>query len=170
MSHFMLSQILVGFAICTDILSFQLKDRKKIVSCLLVSCMLISVHFMLLDHWTAAGLGLLAAARFTTSLFSTSKKAMGLFVLATIIIGVFSYEGLLSILSCTGAVFGTVASFCKEDKLLRQLMLVGTALWLIHNFLAGSPGAVLMEALFFSSNLVGYFRFYIRPKSQTLHP
>lgn len=105
MSHFLLSQILVGFAICTDILSFQLKDRKNIVSCLLVSCMLISVHFMLLDHWTAAGLGLLAAARFTTSLFSTSKKVMALFVLATIFIGVFSYEGLLSILSCTGAVF-----------------------------------------------------------------
>ncbi len=169
MSHFLLSQILVGCAICTDILSFQLKERKKIVACLLVSCILISVHFMLLDHWTAACLGLLAAGRFTASLFSTSKKVMGLFVIATIVIGVFSYEGWLSILSCTGAIFGTVASFCKEDKLLRQLMLIGTSLWLIHNFLAGSPGAVLMEALFISSNLVGYFRFYIRPKSQTLH-
>ncbi len=168
MSHFFISQILIGIAICFDILSFQFKERKKIVACLLVSCTLISIHFMLLDHWTAACLGILAAFRFTASMFSTSKKVMGFFVFTTIAISAVSYEGLLSILACTGGCFGTVASFCKEDKQLRQLMLVGTCLWIIHNYLAGSPGAVLMEAIFIGSNLVGYFRYYIRPKRQVL--
>lgn len=168
MSNFLLSQLLIGLAICTDTASFQFKERKKIVACLLVSCTLISTHFMLLGHWTAAFLGLLAAFRFATSLFSTSKKLMGLFIIATIVIAIVTYEGLLSILCCAGGVVGTIASFCKEDKLLRQLMLIGTSLWIVHNFLAGSPGAVLMEALFISSNLVGYFRFYIRPKGQVL--
>lgn len=170
MSDFLLSQILIGIAICTDTISFQFKDRKKIVACLLVSCILISVHFMLLDHWTAAGLGLIAAVRFATSLFSTSKRLMGIFLAATIAVSIFTYSGLLSILGCAGGLFGTAASFCKEDKLLRQLMLIGTSLWIVHNILAGSPGAVLMEAIFISSNLVGYFRFYIRPKGQTLAP
>jgi hypothetical protein len=170
MSNFLLSQILIGIAICTDTLSFQFKERKKIVACLLVSCTLISVHFMLLGHWTAAGLGLVAAIRFTTSIFSTSKKLMGLFVVTTIVVSICTYAGLLSILGCAGGIFGTMASFCKEDKLLRQLMLIGTSLWIVHNFLAGSPGAVLMEAIFISSNVVGYFRFYIRPKGQPLVP
>ncbi len=169
MSHFFISQILIGIAICFDILSFQFKERKKIVACLLVSCTLISVHFMLLDHWTAACLGILAAIRFTVSLFSTSKKIMSGFILATIAISAISYEGILSILAGTGGCFGTAASFCKEDKQLRQLMLVGTSLWIIHNYLAGSPGAVLMEAIFISSNLIGYFRYYIRPKKQVLY-
>ena len=170
MSDFLLSQILIGLAICTDTISFQFKERKKIVACLLVSCILISVHFMLLDHWTAAGLGLIAAVRFATSLFSTSKRLMGIFLAATIAVSIFTYSGLLSILGCAGGLFGTAASFCKEDKLLRQLMLIGTSLWIVHNILAGSPGAVLMEAIFISSNLVGYFRFYARPKGQTLAP
>jgi hypothetical protein len=170
MSDFLLSQILIGIAILTDTLSFQFKDRKKIVACLLVSCTLISAHFMLLGHWTAACLGLVAAVRFTSSIFSTSKKLMGLFVFTTIVISIFTFEGLLSILGCAGGIFGTVASFCKEDKLLRQLMLVGTSLWLVHNILAGSPLAVLMEVIFISSNVVGYFRFYILPKRQALHP
>lgn len=170
MSLFLLSQILVGIAIFTDILSFQFKAKTRIVGCLLVSCLLISVHFMLLGHWTAACLGLVAATRFTVSLFSTSKKLMFLFVLTTIALAAVSYEGILSILAGTGGVFGTVASFCKEDRQLRQLMLVGTSLWLIHNILAGSPGAVLMEAIFISSNLVGYYRYYIRPKAQRLEP
>jgi len=168
MSSFVLSQILVSIAIVTDILSFQFKDRKKIVGCLLISCTLISAHFMLLGHWTAAGLGLVAALRFATSMFTTSKKMMGLFIFATVAVTVVSFDGLLSAISCLGATFGTIASFCKEDKQLRQLMLVGTSLWVVHNYLAGSPGAVIMELIFISSNLVGYFRFYIRPKAQKL--
>lgn len=170
MTNFFLSQVLIGAAICTDTISFQFKERKHIVACLLVSCTLISAHFMLLSHWTAACLGLIAAIRFTTSLFSTSKKLMALFIIATIVTSICTYEGLLSILGCTGGIFGTFASFCKKDQLLRQLMLVGTSLWIVHNFLAGSPGAVLMEVIFISSNLVGYFRFYIQPKRQMLHP
>jgi len=167
-SNFVLSQILIGIAICSDILSFQFKERKKIVACLIVSAIFISSHFMLLGHWTAAYLGLLAAARFTSSLFTTSKRIMWIFLFITFVISTFSFEGLLSVLGCTATVFTTVASFSKEDKLLRQLMLVGTMIWITHNYLAGSPGAVLMEALFISSNLVGYFRYYIRPKKLML--
>jgi len=167
-SSFALSQILIGIAVFFDILSFQFKERKKIVSCLLVSCSLIAVHFMLLGHWTAVCLGILAAMRFAASLFSTSKRLMAFFVVATVVLSALSYEGLLSILACTGGCFGTVASFCKEDKRLRQLMLVGTSLWIVHNYLAGSPAAVLMEAIFIGSNLVGYFRYYIRPKGRML--
>jgi len=168
MSSFVLSQILVGIAICTDLISFQFKEKKQIVSCLLVSCTMISLHFMCLEHWTAALLGLLAAIRFVTSIFTTRKLYRTLFVIATVLISIFTYEGLLSILCTTGAVFGIYASFCEDDKPLRQLMAVGTSIWLIHNFLAGSPGAVIMEILFLSSNLVGYFRYYIKPARQGL--
>jgi hypothetical protein len=170
MSLFALSQILVGIAIFFDILSFQFKERGRIVGCLLVSCTLISIHFMLLDHWTAACLGLLAATRFAASLLSTSKKVMAVFIAATVLLTALSYSGLLSLLSSSGSIFGTMASFCKDDKRLRQLMLIGTILWTVHNILAGSPMAVLMELIFISSNLIGYFRFYILPKRQRLSP
>lgn len=170
MSSFALSQLLVGLALCTDILSFQFKNRKHIIICLMISCTLIASHFMLLGHWTAAGLGLLATVRFATSLLSTSRKFMYLFVGATWIISFVTYEGVLSILGCAGGTFGTVASFCKQDKQLRQLMLAGTCLWIIHNLIACSPGAVILEIFFASSNIIGYYRFYIRPKKQVLAP
>lgn len=168
MSLFVLSQVLVGIAICSDIISFQFKKRAHIVSCLLVSCVLISLHFMCLGHWTAACLGLVAAGRFAACIFSTSRAVMGLFICITVAVSALTYEGVLSILGGAGAIFGTTASFSKDDKLLRQLMFIGTVLWLIHNILAGSPGAVLMEVIFLCSNLVGYFRYYIRPRKQVL--
>lgn len=170
MTSFALSQILVGFALCSDILSFQFKNRKHVIICLLISCTLISSHFMLLGHWTAAGLGIVAAIRFAISLFSTSRKLMYLFVGATWITSFVTYEGLLSILGCAGGTLGAIAAFCKEDKKLRQTMFACTCFWIIHNIIAGSPAAVILEIFFASSNIIGYYRYYIRPQKQVLAP
>ncbi len=49
-------------------------------------------------------------------------------------------------------------------------MLMGTILWTGHNIHAGSPMAVLMELIFISSNLIGYFCFYLLPERQRLSP
>jgi len=166
MSLFVISQMLIGVAVCSDIVSFQFKEREHIVGCLIVSCIFISLHFMCLGHWTAACLALVAAGRFITSLFSTSKIFLGIFIGVSVVLSALTYEGLLSVLGCTGAIMSTVASFSREDKLLRQLMFLSTGIWIIHNYLAGSPGAVLMEFFFLGSNLVGYFRYYSRPQKQ----
>jgi hypothetical protein len=168
MSLFVVSQILIGFAICSDIVSFQFKEKSHILSCLLVSCTLISIHFFCLGYTTAGFLGIIVALRFITSIFSTSKILMFLFIGATLLTTIFTYQGALSILSCLGASFGTIASFSDSDKRLRQLMLIGTSFWIAHNYLAGSPAAVIMEVIFIGSNLVGYFRYYIRGPKRVL--
>lgn len=124
---------------------------------------------MLLGHWTAAFLGLLAVARYSSSIFTTSVSVMWIFLVIILAISFFSFEGLLSVLSCVATALTTIAAFSKNDKRLRQLMLIGTMVWIAHNYIAGSPGAVLMEAIFIVSNLVGYFRYYIRPKSKYLN-
>ncbi|PIE34535.1 hypothetical protein CSA56_07495 [candidate division KSB3 bacterium] len=60
MSLFAISQILTGIATCKDLISFQVKEKKHIVCCLLVSCTMISLHFIFLERWTASLLALLA--------------------------------------------------------------------------------------------------------------
>lgn len=119
---------------------------------------------MLLEVWTAAFLGLLAVVRYSSSIFTTSRMVMWIFLIITLAISIFSFEGLLSVMSCVATFLTTIAAFSKDDKRLRQLMLVGTMIWIAHNYLAGSPGAVLMETIFTTSNFIGYFRYYIRPK------
>lgn len=164
MSAFLLSQILVAIAICFDILSFQLKKRTHIVLCLSLAGIFISSHFLLLEKWTAAVLMMIAVTRYLSSYFTTSKKIMGLFVSASFVSTVLTFQGLLSIISCMGSIFQTMGAFCNDDKQLRQLMIIGTLFWLIHNIMAASPGAVVMEVLFLTSNLIGYYRFYIKNK------
>jgi len=162
MSVFFISQVLVGIAILFDLMSFQFKERKKIVACLFAAGVLISSHFILLEQWTAASLMVIATTRYLISIFSTSPKLKWLFCGSSIVATTVTFSGLVSIISCLGSLFQTVAAFNKEDKRLRELMIVGTSFWLLHNYLIGSPTAVLMEVLFISSNLIGYYRYYVK--------
>jgi uncharacterized membrane protein (UPF0182 family) len=159
---FIISQVLVAIAIGFDLMSFQFKDRRKIVACLFCAGTLISSHFILLEQWTAASLMIIATVRYFVSIFSTSLILKYIFCGASVISAVVTYAGLASIVSCFASIFQTVAAFNKDDRRLRELMIIGTALWLIHNYIVGSPTAVLMEALFIMSNLVGYYRYYFK--------
>jgi len=168
MSNFLLSQILIGIAICFDMASFQFKDRKKIVICFFCASILIGLHFALLEQYTAAGLVVISAIRFLTSIFTSSKKMMAVFLMATSTVTFFTYAGFLSLLTYMAASISTVASFCKDDKHLRQIMLISTMIWVVNNYLINSPAAVFMEILFICSNAIGYYRHYIKPnKVQT---
>lgn len=164
MSVYLISQVLVGIAILFDILSFQFKDRKQIVKCLFVSGTLIATHFFLLGHLTAGLLMLVATLRYLTSVFTTSRRAMTLFITLALLATICTFEGTLSVLSFIGTAFHTAGAFSKNDKRLRILMIIGTLFWIPHNYLASSPVAVVMELLFLSSNLVGYYRHYLKGK------
>lgn len=162
MSPFIISQILVGIAICFDLISFQFKNRKYILICFISASVLISIHFILLEKWTAASLMALAVIRFTVSFFTTSLKIRNIFIALSILVSILTFQGYLSIISCLAAIFGTLGSFHKEDQQLRQLMIIASSLWILHNALSLSPLAVVMEFLFLGSNLIGYYRFYIK--------
>ncbi|MDE8603614.1 YgjV family protein [Marinomonas sp. RSW2] len=163
MSAFLISQILIAIAILFDLISFQFKERKKIVGCLCIAGTLISVHFILLQQYTSSGLMALAVIRYFLSMFTTSKSVMSIFIIFSLFFTAFTYTGLASLISCIGAVMQTIAAFCQHDKKLRKLMIIGTSFWLLNNYLVGSPAAVAMEILFIASNLIGYYRFHIKP-------
>lgn len=162
MTTFMVSQILVSIAIVFDLISFQFKNRKYILICFIISLILISLHFLLLEKYTAAILTAIGIFRFLTSYFTTSLKARNFFIVFSIFVSIFTFQGYLSIISCLATIFATFAAFHKRDEKLRELMIIGSLLWIVHNILALSPMAVIMEVLFLSSNLFAYYRFYIR--------
>jgi len=164
MSTFLLSQILIGIAFCFDLLSFQFKDRRHILLCFVCASLLIGVHFLLLDHVTAALLIFIAMSRFLTSYYTTKRRWMYLFLFITVAAFLLTYEKNISILAFAAGIFGTWASFQPLDRNLRLGMMIGTSLWIVHNVFAGSPAAVLLECFFLGSNFVGYYRFYLRTR------
>ncbi|MGL5502690.1 MAG: YgjV family protein [Aeromonas veronii] len=160
MSLFLWSQLVVSLALLLDLLSFQLRDRRRILACLALSCALNAGHFALLGQWSAACLLLLASVRFLVSIWLVRRILMWFFMGLACAAALATYQGELSLIGLLASLLQTRAAFCQDDRLLRRWMLLGTLCWLVNNLLVGSPVAALMEGLFLVSNLVGYYRHY----------
>jgi len=161
---FILSQCLVAIATLLDLASFQFKQRQVILACLFSSVLLTSVHFVLLDNFSAASLMLIAALRYGYCIFARKSWVMIAFMLLSISAVLFTWQSWVSFIALSATLLQTYASFQGKDFTLRILMIVGTIGWIAHNALVFSPLAVVMETVFLVSNLVGLWRFYVHPK------
>ena len=123
-----------------------------------------TAHFYLLEVYTAAAIGILSIARFTLSIFYVKRWLMWAFLIATAAVAALTFSGILSILSACATSLFTIGAFQRDDKTLRLLSIAAVSLWIVHNVLAKSVMGTVLELFFLSSCLLGYYRFYIRPK------
>lgn len=165
MNIFLVSQVLAGIAFISDMASFQFKARKTILLCLLFSSFLLTVHFFLLESYLSAGVVFLSLLRFLVAYYSTRSFWIYIFIGLTFaaFLGVqdFSFQGYLALLA--GILF-SISAFQKTDKRVRLSFMLAALFWIPHVYLVGSPMSFLVEIFFLLSNLVGYFRYYLRKK------
>ena len=83
---------------------------------------------------------------------------MYLFLALALVGFAFTYQSPVSLLALTATLIGTYGSFHGSEKAVRYTMMATEVLWAIHNIIIWSPVAILMEVLFFSSNLIGLLR------------
>jgi len=162
MSAFLLSQIIVTVAMVFDFLSFQYRARKKTFLCLIVSATLISAHYFLLGNIAAGTIGTLTTIRFMVCYHTTDKRFLLLFMALNTVLLFFTYRSAIDLIIFSGSMIFMIGNFQQNNKCMRLLMVLGTSLVLSYNILIASPMAVVLEAMFLASNLIGYYRHYIR--------
>jgi hypothetical protein len=59
-----------------------------------------------------------------------------------------------------------IGNFQKDNKLMRKMMMWWTFLIVVYNLLIPSPMGALNEAVFLTSNFIGYRRFYLRKQEK----
>jgi hypothetical protein len=165
---YLLSQLLAGAAIVSDAVSFQCQRREYILGCLVVSSALLAGHFYLLEIYTAAYIGVLSIFRFLLSIFYTRKWLMWLFLCMTMAVAVWTYNGYLTVLSSVATSCFTVAAFQLNEKRLRLMSIAAVCLWILHNSLVGSVMGALLECIFLTSCLIGYYRFMKRSNPEVV--
>jgi hypothetical protein len=158
MSPFILSQLLAGATLLAGMAAFQFKERKHILRGWCVAALFAAAHFYLLGSYEACLLIAITATRFLVSSFTTDARLMYLFLALSVGGFALTYESPVSLLALTATLIGTVGSFQHSEKTVRYTMMSTEALWCLHNLIVWSPVAVIMEVLFFSSNLIGLLR------------
>ena len=159
---FIISQILIIGAMLFDFLGFQFKERKKTMLCFVVSSCLIATHYLLLDQLASGVMVCFSIARFIVAYFTTNKKRLLFFVGLNAISLFRTYEHVLDILFFVWLTIFIIGNFQENNKRMRQLMMCGTSLIIVYNILIPSPMGALNEIIFLTSNIIGYWRFYVR--------
>jgi hypothetical protein len=161
---FIISQILILFAIVFDFLSFQFKERKKIYLFLIFSASLISAHYFLLNKITAWVIVCISVLRFITCYFTTEKKYLILFIALNTISLFFTYKEIYDLVIYIWLVIFIIWNFQEDNKLMRKLMMIWTFIGLLYNVIILSPMWVISQGSFLISNFIWYYRFYIKRK------
>lgn len=160
MTPFVWSQIIAACAFGCGLISYQFRTRRSVLFFMTGLALLYAWHFYLLDRSTPGAIMLLTTVRYVTAIYSQHRFFLYLFLCATLAAFLGTYNGPLSLLALAGAISGTLGSFQGSDRVMRLYFMFGNCCWLMHNLLAFTPVATLMEALFLTSNVVGYRRFY----------
>lgn len=160
MNDFLLSQILAATALGVGIASYQFKRTRGILLCMVVSNLLNSSHFVLLDRPGPAALQLVTATRLSTAAFTSDRRVMLFFLVGTAAVFLATATNALSLLACVGTLIATYGSFQPDNRRLRLFLMAGNSLWLAHNILAATPVGAITEAAYLTSNVIGYRRHY----------
>lgn len=160
MSDFLFSQILAAGAFACGVISFQFKARRAMLLWMCASASINAGHFFVLDRLGPGILYIVMALRVFTAAFSTDRRLLYLFLMLILLGFGISYERPLDILAMCAASLATYGNFQTTVLKVRLFYMACAALWVIHNALAGSPVAVLMETTFLISNFIGYRRYH----------
>lgn len=167
---FIISQVAMFIAMGFDFLSLQYKKREHTFLCLIVSASLISTHYFLLNRTAAGVIVFISILRFITCYFTTNKKYMFVFIALNTISLFFTYRSVTDLIIYIGLVIFIIGNFQENNQLMRKLMMCGTSIIILYNFIIFSPMGVIAEGSFLISNFIGYYRHYMRNNKKINKP
>lgn len=125
---------------------FAQTDDRRFKIYMALECAAYALHFALLGQGTAVAATLISLGRSLAALHARTPAVGLAFIALNLVAGAWLYSGPLSLLPVAASVIGTTALFFLHGLRMRLLMLVGTALWLVHNAALGSVGGTALEA------------------------
>jgi len=153
------------------ILSFQQKERGRILTLLYLAQILFTVHFSLLGAWTGAVMNGISAVR--TFLFSQKDKfkfidnplLLYFFTVIAWIAGIMVWKNIYGILPIIAMTFDNYAVWHKKASKIRLFMIIPRPFWFIYNLNAGSIAGILSELFVFLSVAVCIIRYDLRKRN-----
>ena len=160
------------FAIVVFLLSYQQKERKKIILWNAVSRVLYILQYCLLLSFDGAVLDVLGivasvlAGKRDTGIIGRHKLFFFLLTDAAMIAATaVLWADVFSLFALIGVLFHTGAFWLTNEKVIRRLSLIGSPFWLVFNFTQKAYPSAVGDALTIGSILLAMWR-YDRKKTK----
>ena len=170
--NFIAAQI-IGF-IGTGLLvfSYQFKESKKLFIVQMFSNIAYILHFFMLTAFSGSINIAIALVRNFVLINSSkgwarNKYWLWLFISLHIIVTIFTYQDMFSLLPCIGMVAITIASWTRNGKKIRMTnIFVNSPSWLIYDIYTVSYSGIVCEVLTLLSVIISFFRHGVKALDQ----
>ncbi|MDD3226925.1 MAG: YgjV family protein [Tissierellia bacterium] len=170
--NFIAAQI-IGF-IGTGLLvfSYQFKESKKLFIVQMFSNIAYILHFFMLGAFSGSiNIAIALVRNFvlinSSKGWSRNKYWLWLFISLHIIVTIFTYQDMFSLLPCIGMVAITIASWTRNGKKIRMTnIFVNSPSWLIYDIYTVSYSGIVCEVLTLLSVIISFFRHGVKALDQ----
>lgn len=170
-----LAQIIGLIASIIMIGAIQVKDKKNLYLILnILVKVLYAMNFVLLSAYSGTVTQLIGlvitiiAYVYTRKDLVVPKLLTGIFILITLIGGIFTYNNIYSFMAIGCGVTYALIVASKNMKTIRKLNLLQAFLWTIYDLIINAYTASISSAFVFVSTLIAIFRYDIFKKFEKL--
>lgn len=156
----------IGFmAMASAIISFQQKERKRILIWQLICSALWSLHFFALANLTGAVINTIQTVRCVMFFFkenhkwAQSRALPGVFLCLSVAAGILTWESVWDILPIIGMMISTIALWMTNPKHIRRLTIPVSVVWGIYDISAHSIAGICNEIFVIISILIAMYRY-----------
>lgn len=182
-TKYIFSQVFIVLTYLLLVASYLFKTRRKILLFNIAGSVMQAVSFFLLDAWSGFAVCIVAIVRslifFVQSYTKKDDKTtpfdiatLVLLNIACLILGVFTYDGPLSLLSIFATILYTFSVWQKNSKVYKFMGILISACWIVYNSFIFSIFGFACEMILFISVVVGLVFEYCdyRTKDDKLNP
>lgn len=150
---------LVALGLC--ILAFASKKDDRLFLILIGANIAFAAQFVFFESWVAAALtGLIVVRLMLVRRFKGSVPVMSAMLVATAIAAWLTWSGPLDTLPLLASVLGTLGMFLLHGIAMRWVLALAALTWTLNNFLIGSFGGTVAEAMITVTNLITIWRLH----------
>ncbi|MBQ4120119.1 MAG: YgjV family protein [Clostridia bacterium] len=168
-----IAQIIGIIAMMFNILSYQGKKQRTVITLQLFGATLFAINFMLLGATIGGILNILGAVRAIVFIFKDKLKAnkiswliaftasyITVYILNFTVFGkeATTFNLIIEILPVIGMLALNIGFRLKDSANIRKCGLISSPAWLIYNIAAGSWGAIICETFTLFSIFIGMLR------------
>jgi len=162
---FILANTIGVFAIIIWVLSIQNKNKKEILIYQIVANILYGLQYFLLNAYSASIMDFISGFR-CLSFYSEEKKhgkisnySLLFFTILTIILGIFTYNGAISLLPIIASLIYMYSLWQNNLNTTRYLFIITGFVWLCYNINVGAYINIIGNSFEIISGIISIIRF-----------
>lgn len=155
---YIFSQILVVLYYLIYSGTFHIKEKNKILLVGSFATLLSAVSYFLLQAYTGIAMCLVAIIRNIWFSKSKSKKSLIIIYLITLLLSVFSYQNVFSILNIFATIIYTYSLWQESTKNYKKFGIIVNGLMIVYDTYIQSIMGVFFMIISFISSIIGYYK------------